>query len=87
MDFETYDTEGYYDELLTPERQPWPRGEMLVKRLAALPSEDLQRRQKAAELAMLNMGITFNVYGHEAGTEPGRRNRALQSPAPRSIGP
>jgi uncharacterized circularly permuted ATP-grasp superfamily protein len=29
----------------------------------------LQRRQKAADLALLNMGITFNVYGHEAGTE------------------
>ena len=30
---------------------------------------ELQRRQKAADLALLNMGITFNVYGHEAGTE------------------
>ena len=27
------------------------------------------RRQKAADLALLNMGITFNVYGHAAGTE------------------
>src|SRR6188768_3387587 len=69
MDFLNYETEGYYDELLTPEREPWPRGEVLVKRLASLPTADLQQRQKAAELAMLNMGITFNVYGHEAGTE------------------
>jgi uncharacterized circularly permuted ATP-grasp superfamily protein len=69
MDFQAYDTEGFYDELLGPDRQPWPRGEVLVKRLAGLPTADLLRRQKAAELAMLNMGITFNVYGHEAGTE------------------
>ena len=69
MDFQTYETDGFYDELLTPDRQPWPRGEILVKRLAGLPTEELQRRQKAAELALLNMGITFNVYGHEAGTE------------------
>ena len=35
----------------------------------ALSDGELQRRQKAADLALLNMGITFNVYGHEAGTE------------------
>src|SRR5262245_23712392 len=69
MDFQSYQTEGFYDELLTPELQPWPCGELLVKRLAALPTTELIRRQRAAELALLNMGITFNVYGHEAGTE------------------
>ena len=69
MDFLTYQTEGFYDEMLTPEGQPWPCGEPLVKRLATLPTTELIRRQKAAELALLNMGITFNVYGHEAGTE------------------
>ena len=35
----------------------------------SLSDGELQRRQKAADLALLNMGITFNVYGHEAGTE------------------
>ena len=35
----------------------------------ALSEGELTRRQKAADLALLNMGITFNVYGHEAGTE------------------
>ncbi len=69
MNFETYQTEGFYDEVFSPDGQPRPRGEMLVKRLATLTFEELQRRQKAAELAFLNMGITFNVYGHEAGTE------------------
>ena len=69
MDFQSYQTEGFYDELLTPELQPWPCGELLVKRLAALPTTELIRRQRAAEMALLNMGITFAVYGHEAGTE------------------
>ena len=69
MDFQAYDHDGFYDELLTADGQPRPCGELLVKRLQALPTDDLQRRQKAAELALLNMGITFNVYGHEAGTE------------------
>src|SRR5262249_34368656 len=52
-----------------PDGNPWPRGEPLVRRLATLPTADVVRRQRAAELALLNMGITFNVYGHEAGTE------------------
>ena len=42
---------------------------MLLRRLQSLSDGELQRRQKAADLALLNMGITFNVYGHEAGTE------------------
>ena len=41
----------------------WP------ERLESLTIGELQRRQKAADLTLLNMGITFNVYGHDAGTE------------------
>jgi uncharacterized circularly permuted ATP-grasp superfamily protein len=69
MDFQTYETEGFYDELFAPDGSPRSRGEPLVRRLQTIPMEDLQRRQKAAEMALLNMGITFAVYGHEAGTE------------------
>src|SRR5688572_15327136 len=69
MEFSAYDTEGFYDELFAADGSPRARGELLVRRLKSLPMADLQRRQKAAELAMLNMGITFAVYGHEAGTE------------------
>ena len=42
---------------------------MLVERINALPEEELQRRQIAAEKALLNLGITFNVYGNDAQTE------------------
>ncbi|MCU0877830.1 MAG: circularly permuted type 2 ATP-grasp protein [Pirellulaceae bacterium] len=69
MDFQTYETEGFYDELFAPDGTPRSRGEPLVRRLQTISMEDLQRRQKAAEMALLNMGITFAVYGHEAGTE------------------
>ncbi|WP_409994288.1 circularly permuted type 2 ATP-grasp protein [Pirellula sp. SH-Sr6A] len=41
----------------------------LVNKLAGLASGELQLRQKAADHELLNMGITFNVYGHAAGTE------------------
>jgi len=69
MDFHSYQTDGFYDEIFDSNGRPRPHGELLVRRLAALSDGELQRRQKAADLALLNMGITFNVYGHEAGTE------------------
>jgi len=49
--------------------RPRTRGELLAARLLSLPEGELARRQKSADLELLNMGITFNVYGHEAGTE------------------
>lgn len=67
--FESYDTEGFYDEMFEPDGHPRPRAELLARRLKSISSAELQRRQRAADLALLNMGITFNVYGHEAGTE------------------
>ncbi len=69
MRFDTYRTESYYDEMFELDGQPRARGTVLAQRLASLSEGELQRRQKAADLALLNMGITFNVYGHEAGTE------------------
>lgn len=69
MKFSTYETEGFYDEMFESDGRPRARGALLARRLAALSAGELERRQKAADMALLNMGITFNVYGHEAGTE------------------
>jgi uncharacterized circularly permuted ATP-grasp superfamily protein len=69
MRFESYESASYYDEMFTPEGSPRRRAELLVRKISALGDGELQRRQQAAERALLNMGITFNVYGHEAGTE------------------
>jgi len=69
MRFDTYDPGSFYDELFVAPGQPRPGAELLVRRLDALPEGELQRRQQAAERAFLNKGITFNVYGSEAGIE------------------
>ncbi len=69
MQFDTYETGEFYDEMFEQNGVPRPRARMLAQRLMSLSDGELQRRQKAADLALLNMGITFNVYGHEAGTE------------------
>ncbi len=64
-----YDTGGFFDEMFDDEGSPRPAASMLARRLKSLAEGELPLRQKAADLALLNMGITFNVYGHEAGTE------------------
>jgi uncharacterized circularly permuted ATP-grasp superfamily protein len=67
--FSNYDPGEFYDELITPEGTPRPGARLLVEKIESLPPGDLALRQKAAEAMLLKMGITFNVYGREEGTE------------------
>lgn len=69
MELQSYDLEGFYDEMFLPDGRVRTEAHLLAQRLAAMSENQIQQRQKAADLAMLNMGITFAVYGHEAGTE------------------
>jgi len=64
-----YDTRGFFDEMFTEAGAARSGVEFLAEKLMALPLGELQRRQRAADHELLNMGITFNVYGHSAGTE------------------
>lgn len=67
--FQNYECEGFYDEALKGKDCPRPGASSLIHRLEGLSTEELQRRQRMADATMLNLGITFNVYGHEGGTE------------------
>jgi len=67
--FADYETGGFYDEMFLPDGTPRPRAELLAWRMKTLSPGELASRQRAADQALLNMGITFNVYGHEQGTE------------------
>ncbi|MEO1337091.1 MAG: circularly permuted type 2 ATP-grasp protein, partial [Myxococcota bacterium] len=69
MVWDDYVVGGFYDEMFVRPGAPRPGCELLAERLAALPVEELDRRQQAAEVAMLNLGVTFNVYGDDRGTE------------------
>ena len=64
-----YDLGEFYDEIYDLEGCPRPGAKVLIEKLRGLPKGELVRRQKAAELALLNMGITFTVYGEKSGTE------------------
>ena len=69
MDFNNYKTEEFYDELFESDGRARAGASILIKRIEALQEGDLVRRQRAAEAAMMNLGITFAVYGDEQGSE------------------
>ena len=69
MDFKTYDPEDFYDELFEKRGKPRPGTKILIDRLKSFPSGEILRRQKAAEAALFNMGVTFTVYTDESGIE------------------
>lgn len=67
--FEHYTLTGAYDEMFAPDGSVRPAYAELARRLSALSPEELQQRQRYADLTFLNQGITFTVYGNESGTE------------------
>lgn len=69
LDFSHYDCEGFYDELIDPQGNARPGGELLVESIRNLAPGELLRRQAAIDRAMMRMGITFTVYGDDRGTE------------------
>src|ERR1041385_754313 len=69
MDFASYQTEGFYDEMFDCQGQPRPHARLLLETIESLSSGQLLRYKHAAERLLLQLGITFNVYGDSAGTE------------------
>ncbi|HSY22910.1 MAG TPA: circularly permuted type 2 ATP-grasp protein [Polyangiaceae bacterium] len=69
MELSKYEIGAFFDEMFDSEGRPRPGCELIARTLSTLPEADLLRRQRAAERSLLHMGITFNVYGHEQGTE------------------
>src|SRR5438874_11684658 len=55
--------------MFTPQGSPHPGAKLLQEKIDSLSDGELLNRQRAAERALLHMGITFNVYGESAGVE------------------
>ena len=69
MRLETYDCGGFHDEMFDPSGAVRPEARMLLETIESLDEGQLQRCQRAAESLLVQLGITFNVYGDSAGTE------------------
>lgn len=69
MNFKDYDPGDFFDELFICQGQPRPEAIPLIERMSALGVEEVLRRQQAAQIALFKMGVTFNVYSDNQGTE------------------
>ena len=67
--FSDYEIAAAYDEMFLARGRPRPHYRNLYTQLLNLPSEELHRSKKEADLAFFNQGITFTVYGRAEGTE------------------
>ena len=67
--FSEYRLDEAYDEMFDEAGSPRRRTRTIVDRLRRVPMAALEARQAAADRAFLNQGITFTVYGNDAGTE------------------
>ena len=67
--FSDYDRGGFYDEMFDGDGAPRSDCQPLFRRMQTMTSDDLARRQKAADRSMVQLGITFNVYGDTQGRE------------------
>jgi uncharacterized circularly permuted ATP-grasp superfamily protein len=67
--FADYDSAGFYDEMFDDSGRPRADCRTLFDRVRSASSEDLIRRQRAADRSMMQLGITFNVYGDRQGCE------------------
>ncbi len=69
VQFDQYDPGDFYDELFAAKGQPRDEAKLLIERLRSLSMQEIQQRQKVAQNTLFKMGVTFNVYSDDQGTE------------------
>jgi uncharacterized circularly permuted ATP-grasp superfamily protein len=69
MDFNQYELGGCFDEMFGETGEPRAAARQLARTIQGLAAQELMGRQRAADRALVQMGITFNVYGESAGVE------------------
>jgi uncharacterized circularly permuted ATP-grasp superfamily protein len=67
--FQTYDTQGYFDEMVDAEGRPRPHYSRFARRLTNMNRSEFEAKRRAVDLAFMRQGITFNVYGDSKGAE------------------
>jgi uncharacterized circularly permuted ATP-grasp superfamily protein len=67
--YDNYNTEGFFDEMFDENGNVRMGYEAFKERTEQLKIEEFVRRHQAAERSLMAMGITFNVYSENEGTE------------------
>ena len=69
MKLSEYDVGDFFDEMFGENGGPRAAARPLARNIESLPTGELGNRQTAADRALVQAGITFNVYGESAGVE------------------
>ncbi|MGB5631160.1 MAG: circularly permuted type 2 ATP-grasp protein [Waterburya sp.] len=69
MAFKAYDPENFYDEMFLALGKPRSYCASLVEYMIELGIKQLEQQRQTAEIALLKLGVTFNVYSDNQGVE------------------
>jgi uncharacterized circularly permuted ATP-grasp superfamily protein len=69
MRFDSYEVDVFYDEMFIRGGEARAIAQRLLANIESLPKKEMLSRQQGAERELLQMGVTFNVYGEQAGAE------------------
>lgn len=70
MNFDSYQVpDQCYDEICSAPGKPRSNCATFADRIESLSDRELTAKQQTAEFLLRDLGITFTVYGHDAGTE------------------
>ncbi|MDX1949937.1 MAG: circularly permuted type 2 ATP-grasp protein, partial [Rickettsiales bacterium] len=69
MVFENYNSGKFYDELFDENNKARQSALPLVWGLSHLKLSELRKKQEVAETLLMQMGVTFTVYGDKRSTE------------------
>ena len=69
INFSNYDTKGFYDEMFDENNLVRPNYKLFMERLEKMGQKKLNTLQYSTDRAQLSLGMTFNVYSDNTGTE------------------
>src|SRR5882762_2944261 len=69
MKLSKYEVGDFFDEMFGENGSPRAATRHLARNIESLPEGELINRQLATDRALIQAGITFNVYGESAGVE------------------
>ncbi len=67
--FDGYAKAEFYDEIVDESNKPRKGNSLIIDFIEKTKISELTKLKSMAEASMMNMGITFNVYGENQGTE------------------
>jgi uncharacterized circularly permuted ATP-grasp superfamily protein len=69
LNFEAYETTGYYDEMIDGDGKVRPYYKLFKDRIEKIGWNKLNFLQHSTDRAQLSLGMTFNVYSDNQGVE------------------